>query len=121
AYVQAGRAVFDLHRGVYRARELSRDPLPVEKLRFRDEREAEAARLVRGVRDRQASLTPEGALRLSGKVPTRSGGECTPSLLIDGDLRIVEASCSCSHYQNFKLTRGPCEHMLALRLSHHAS
>ena len=38
--------LLDLHRGVYRARELSRDPLPVEKLRFRDEREAEASRLV---------------------------------------------------------------------------
>lgn len=121
AYVQAGRAVFDLHRGVYRARELSRDPLPVEKLRFRDEREAEAARLVPGVRERQATLTPEGALRLTGTVLSRSGQKCKPSLLIDGDLRIVEASCSCSHYQNFKLTRGPCEHMLALRLSHHAS
>ncbi|HLM44304.1 MAG TPA: hypothetical protein VK458_10580, partial [Myxococcaceae bacterium] len=31
AWTQAGRAIWDLNKGVYRARELSREPLPVDK------------------------------------------------------------------------------------------
>ena len=32
AYTQAGRAIYDLDKGVYRVRELSRDPLPFEQI-----------------------------------------------------------------------------------------
>ncbi|MEP6923455.1 MAG: SWIM zinc finger family protein, partial [Pyrinomonadaceae bacterium] len=42
AYTQAGRAIYDLEKGVYRVRELSREPLPMEKLRFANEREESA-------------------------------------------------------------------------------
>jgi predicted nucleic acid-binding Zn finger protein len=42
----------------------------------------------------------------------------SPSLLVDADLRIVGGACSCNWYSQHKLTRGPCEHMLALRLAH---
>ena len=34
AYTQAGRVIYDLAKGVYRVRELSREPLPMTKLRF---------------------------------------------------------------------------------------
>ncbi|MEM7392214.1 MAG: SWIM zinc finger family protein, partial [Verrucomicrobiota bacterium] len=45
AYTQAGRAIYDLTDGVYRVRELTRDPLPAEKLRFSNEREELATAL----------------------------------------------------------------------------
>src|SRR5262249_36313093 len=45
-WVQAGRAIFDLDRGVYRKRELTKDPLPVDRLRFANERESAAARML---------------------------------------------------------------------------
>jgi hypothetical protein len=46
AYTQAGRAMWDLHKRVYRLRELSREPLPMERLRFTNEREEAATRLL---------------------------------------------------------------------------
>jgi len=46
AWTQAGRAIFDLNKGVYRARELSREPLPMDKLRFANPREEAATKLV---------------------------------------------------------------------------
>ena len=46
AWTQAGRAIWDLNKGVYRARELSREPLPMDKLRFSNEREERATRFL---------------------------------------------------------------------------
>jgi hypothetical protein len=119
AYTQAGRAIFDINRGVYRARELSLDPLPLDRLRFASDREEMAARIVAasGVDQIKAQHTPERALRLEGRVKAQ-GHAFTPSLLIDPDLRIVEARCSCNFFQQNKLFKGPCDHMIALRLAH---
>ncbi|MCS6899501.1 MAG: hypothetical protein RMJ98_07220 [Myxococcales bacterium] len=119
AYTQAGCVIFDIHRGVYRARELCRDPLPLEKLRFSSEREEQASLLVAasGVDQIKAQHTPERALCLEGRV--RSQGKVfLPSLLIDPDLRIVEARCSCNFFRQNQLFQGPCNHMIALRLAH---
>ena len=44
-----GRAMFDLAKGVYRARELARDPLPMDKLRFSNPREEAATRLLSAI------------------------------------------------------------------------
>ena len=119
AYTQAGRAMFDLNKGVYRARELSREPLPMEKLRFQNEREQEAARFLRerAVKVQAAETDRDGRLALRGAVSDRNKGY-RPTLTIDGDDRIVEAECGCNFYQQNKLYKGPCEHMLALRLLH---
>eukprot|EP00913_Durusdinium_trenchii_P013426 g12607.t1 len=46
AWTQAGRAIWDLQKGVYRLRELSREPLPLEQIRFVNEREETATRHV---------------------------------------------------------------------------
>ncbi|KAF0202711.1 MAG: SWIM zinc finger domain-containing protein [bacterium] len=37
---------------------------------------------------------------------------------IDKDERIVRALCDCNWHQQNKLFRGPCEHILALRMQH---
>src|SRR5262249_61247815 len=50
AYTQAGRAVWDLEKRCYRLRELSREPLPMDRLRFQNDREEQATRFL----DRQA-------------------------------------------------------------------
>jgi hypothetical protein len=118
AWTQAGRAIFDLAKGVYRARELSRDPLPLDALRFANEREADAVRFVdaRAVSLR-VSATADGMLSLSGAVKD-GRREHQPSLGIDADARIVRAECTCNFFQQNKLHKGPCEHMLALRIQH---
>src|SRR4029079_10774909 len=68
-WVQAGRAIFDLDRGVYRKRELTRDPLPVDKLRFASEREAAAGVLLQRAdiaMDRADDV--DGGLVLGGRI-----------------------------------------------------
>lgn len=116
AYAQAGRAMYDLNKNVYRVRELSRDPLPMDKLRFSNEREQAANRFVDGnmVKLSTNYTDSDGATTLAGKVNDR--GTVEPSLVIDADERIIRGTCSCSFYIVNKLYKGPCEHMLALRI-----
>ncbi|MEO1529530.1 MAG: SWIM zinc finger family protein [Planctomycetota bacterium] len=118
AYTQAGRAIWDLKKGVYRARELSRDPLPLSELRFANEREAAATRLIESgdvtVTSHQA--TADGGIRLEGIVNDKK--KYTVSLTIGSDGQIVDGTCTCNFYQQNRMRMGPCEHMLALRMQH---
>lgn len=122
AYTQAGRAIWDLNKNVYRARELSREPLPMEKLRFSNEREEKATRFLeaRAVTVQARPSNVEGSLELSGSV--KEGSKVLkPSLRLDGDQRMVFGECTCNFFQQNKLFKGPCEHLLALRLQHSKS
>lgn len=122
AYTQAGRAMYDLDKQVYRVRELSRDPLPMDKLRFANEREQSAQALVQHshVTVRAAQATGDGGLSLRGRV--RDGSRnYEPELVIDRDERLASAACTCNFYQQNKLYKGPCEHILALRIAHRRS
>ena len=118
AWTQAGRAIFDLAKGVYRARELSREPLPLDALRFQNERESAAMRFLeaRGVTVR-ANASADGTMTLMGNVK-EGRQELHPSLIMDSDGRIVRAECSCNYFQQNQLRKGPCEHMLAIRMQH---
>jgi hypothetical protein len=118
AYTQAGRAIWDLAKGVYRVRELSREPLPLEKLRFTNQREQAAARFVEqdAVRLSDCRTLENDGLGIGGTV-TEKGRSYTTSLRIDGDQRVVEACCECNWFQQNRLRKGPCEHMLALRIA----
>jgi len=116
AWTQAGRAMFDLVKGVYRARELARDPLPMDKLRFSNAREEAATRLLSGnLVQSTARSQSDGSVELSGTVKDRSHAH-RPSLVIDADARVTRGECDCNYYQQNKLYKGPCEHMLALRM-----
>ena len=113
-WTQAGRVMFDLQKGVYRVRELSQDPLPMERLRFSSEREAKANALVAENKVIvHARRDPSGLLHLRGKV-----GREEPTCIIDADEQLSHGTCSCSYYIRNKLFRGPCEHLLALRIAH---
>ena len=118
-YTQAGRVIYDLHKRVFRLRELTREPLPMDELRFTSEREAKAMELVaRGkVSDVEIATHPGQNIGVSGVV----GGGRKPwasSLAINVDGRVTGAECTCDDYVRNKLHRGPCEHILALRLVH---
>jgi hypothetical protein len=116
AYTQAGRVIFDLDRQVFRARELSRDPLPEEKLRFSNEREEKATRYLNENKVGITSMQEQGGgVTLEAKVEG-AGKSYEPRVVINADDRITEASCNCSYYRQNKLMRGPCEHILATRL-----
>jgi hypothetical protein len=116
AYAQAGRAIYDLNKRVYRVRELSREPLPLEKLRFASEREQQASELLaQAVFSAQAEAAPDGTLALSGRIG-HGGRRFETTLAIDADQRLVRGTCSCPFFVHHQLHKGPCEHMLALRL-----
>ena len=117
AYTQAGRAIFDLNKGVYRVRELSREPLPMDKLRFANEREEAARHFIEltAVTGTNRSVNDGGYISMRGNVADK-GKNFTPSLTIDKDERIVKADCTCNWHQQNKLFKGPCEHILALRM-----
>ncbi len=118
-YTQAGRAIFDLNKQVYRLRELSREPLSMEQLRFSNPREESAHLFLEqgAVRIKQRYHDAAQALHLSGSVRDRNK-TFMPVLLVDADERIIEAQCGCNWHQQNKLYKGPCEHILALRLYH---
>ena len=119
AYTQAGRAIYDLNKQVYRVRELSREPLPMQRLRFANEREEKATRFLvhNDVEVKSVTSDATGAFTLQGSVKEREK-TYAPALTVDADERIINAECSCNwHIQN-KLYKGPCEHILALRMQH---
>ncbi len=116
AWTQAGRAMYDLAKGVYRVRELTREPLPMATLRFSNEREESATRLLTANSVQSTARASEGGgVELSGTVKDRSH-TYRASLTIDADARITRATCECNFFQQNKLFKGPCEHMLALRM-----
>lgn len=116
AYTQAGRAIYDLNKQVYRVRELSREPLPMDKLRFSNEREEKATRFLAQNVVRVTSCTGDTSevLILQGNVEEK-GKIYKPSLTIDSDRRIINGECTCNWHSQNKLFKGPCEHILALK------
>lgn len=117
AYTQAGRAIYDLNKGVYRARELSREPLPMEKLRFANEREQQATEFLaqKAVTLTSKNIDDAGCVSLQGSVQDK-GKTFAPSLALDRDERLLKAQCTCNWHRQNKLYQGPCEHILALRM-----
>jgi hypothetical protein len=118
AYTQAGRAIYDLNKQLYRARELSREPLPLEQLRFANPREESATRFLEqnAVTVTITDVDTAGRLTLQGQVKDKDK-TFKPSLTIDQDQRLLQAECSCNWHQQNKLYKGPCEHILALRMA----
>lgn len=118
AYTQAGRCIYDLTKSVYRSRELCAEPLPMEQLRFSNNREKSASEFVRFGKVRQGKIEgpmADGTLRIHGSVQDAKYSY-EPVLTIDGDARMVEASCTCNFFQQNRLYKGPCEHILAIRI-----
>ena len=118
SWVQAGRAIYDLDKGVYRKRELTREPLPMEKLRFSNPREEAAAQLLHRAKIAiDKADTGGGGLVLAGRI--KVGDRLfAPELTFDTEQRLVKGDCSCDYFVRNRLHRGPCEHMLALRAAH---
>lgn len=115
AYTQAGRVIFDMDKKLYRLRELSREPLPFDQLRFDNPQEEMAAELLlKNQIQYKATDRPEGGIVLSGTVKAARRTYNT-KLEIDLDEKIAVAGCDCSYYIENKLYKGPCEHMLAIR------
>jgi hypothetical protein len=119
AYTQAGKAIYDLNKQVYRVRELSREPLPIDQLRFANDREASASQFItqKAVKITSSAIDTSGTLHLAGTVK-QNDRIYEPAVEIDRDERLTTAHCTCNWHQQNKLFKGPCEHILALRMQH---
>ena len=119
-FIQAGRVIYDLHDHVYRLRELTAEPLPMDTLRFASPEEGAATRLVANGHVRDVELRELGAagVTLSGMVMADGRKPWMTSVTINPDGRVIGAECTCDHFVRNKLHKGPCQHILALRLVH---
>ncbi len=115
--IQAGKVVYDLNAQSYRLRELTQEDLPLRSLRFANETEAKARELANNsaVHISKDYRNPDGKL-LEGIV-TANNKSFSTSLKIDGDERMTEATCTCRFFKQNKLRKGPCEHVLAMRMT----
>ena len=114
---QAGRVIYDLNQQVYRIRELAQDPLPLDQLRYANEREQRANLLLDTGAASVTAIDKDNGLILKGLIADGKDNY-QPNMIIDLDDRMVRATCTCIFYTKNKLHMGPCEHMLATRLAH---
>ena len=111
-FIQEGKVVYDLTNQVYRLRELTKDPLPLDRLRYRNEREKQAAHIINEnkIRHEKYVVKEDSILHIGfaeDKIPVE--------IEVSDDERLVSGACSCRFFKQNKLMQGPCEHMMALR------
>jgi hypothetical protein len=125
---QDGRAMFDLQTGQPRFRDLFTTPFqPAHALKRAVQIESsdprsEAAKQLHARGDIAIIATrpvPDG-YKLSGNCAEHAGGSTRvrPQLHIGTQGEIITASCTCAAMLKDGLAKGPCPHVLALRLAH---
>lgn len=121
-----GRAIFDLAREVYRPRALFAEPVDEAAIRYGDEREQRAHRLLgdEGEGTGEVKITKlheiagEG-IEIHGEVTDREARRSySPSFTLDNEGRVSSATCGCPPFRRAGLREGPCEHLIALRLAY---
>lgn len=124
---QAGRAMYDIEGKVFRHRDLFLSPFSapeaaaaVKQAQTKAVPEAkQAQQIVEADNVRIIARRPVATgYKLSGSAKGKGGTRERPLIHVDHEGQIIDASCTCSQYEKSKLTAGPCEHILALRLAH---
>lgn len=126
-----GRAIYDVETRAFRHRELFAAPIDEAKLYPPDPRiEQAAAWLAAGdlavevcepqeTRKDRRLKTPDGPVtrtivyrdwRITGRVATATPVE----IVVDDSGRVIFGKCPCAFFQENLLSRGPCDHMIAL-------
>lgn len=113
-FTQAGKVIYDLKNNVYRIRELKREGIDIESLRFSSEIDKEAFQLMQnGAVSHLKSETKSNQVEITAFVEDAF----KTSVTINNDLKIIDGTCNCSYYYENKMTKGPCQHILATRLT----
>lgn len=110
---QHGRVMYDLDKKLWRYRDVLREPIDFEAMRFTSDEEAKADRLIVGGMVEVLNWDSNSA---EGRI-TDDGRDQRVRIEFDADERLVNAHCGCWHHRTNGLTKGPCEHILALRRS----
>ncbi|MCB9595993.1 MAG: SWIM zinc finger family protein [Sandaracinaceae bacterium] len=111
---ELGQAVFDYSTGAYRFRqvvdvELGEAQLGPEPPELTEGRKLFVARAV--------TVTSDAPLDRGRRHVMARVGSYEVEGLFDLDRVLSRASCGCSHHYKFKLKKGPCRHLVALRLT----
>ncbi len=117
-----GELLFDVARNVYRPRSLFAAPVEDSVVRYGSEREAKAHRILaekNGVKLTKIHEISGEGVEIHGDVDDKAASrKVSPKFTIDLEGRVIGASCGCPHYRRAGMREGPCEHMIALRLSY---
>jgi hypothetical protein len=115
-FAQQGRVLYDMHKRSYRVRELSGEPLPMDKLQFSNEREEKASNFVlANLVTLGKTYQQEEQTEIHGAVMDNAKTYST-TVVIDNNMKLVDANCNCWYFGQNKLHKGPCEHILATRV-----
>lgn len=115
SFAQAGKLIYDPRLKVYRVRELSGEPLDMEKLRFSSDQERIATDLIDKGNVEVKIDTNNDCLNITGTVKDQNH-KYSVSAIVDKDERLINGSCECNFYKANQLRNGPCEHILAVRI-----
>ena len=124
---QVGRAMYDLSTTSYRHRDLFPTVFTLKEayaaanpiLADTSKPAADARTIVAKDDVRIIARRPtKDGFKLSGSAKGEDGQRVRPLLTVNLAGEIVEGSCTCSFFRSHQLTKGPCEHLLALRLRH---
>ncbi|MFI8604198.1 SWIM zinc finger family protein [Cellulophaga baltica] len=113
-FTQAGKVIYDLKNEVYRVRELKREGIDLEELRFSSSTDKEAYQLMENgeVRNLKSEVQNDKI-----EVTAVVSNSFKTTVVINKDLQITDGKCNCNYYYMNKMTKGPCEHILATRIS----
>jgi hypothetical protein len=129
-----GQVLYDLRRREYRHRELFVGPVDETRLFPLDPRRERARELVEsgavrvtscGIKETRKARTlptPDGPVRREvvyrdWQVAGASGDQPAVEAVIQDSGRIIFGTCGCRFFRENYLNRGPCEHLIALRLA----
>ncbi|MFK7788925.1 MAG: metal-binding protein [Phycisphaeraceae bacterium] len=107
-----GQAIYDLHAGCYRWRQVLPMALSDKELGPPHPERIGAAEILRKqqVRIESQEQGPRGGTILVGKAENQP-----VEAMIDGDAIIRKGSCKCSYFYKYGIRNGPCRHIQALR------
>ncbi|HJL17166.1 MAG TPA: SWIM zinc finger family protein [Sandaracinaceae bacterium LLY-WYZ-13_1] len=110
---EQGQAIYDFAAGAYRWRQV------VDRALGDDELGPEPPELTKGRTlfiDEQVTITRDERIGDGRRLVMAKVGSYECESLFDADGVQARARCGCSHFHRFKLKKGPCRHLIALRL-----
>jgi hypothetical protein len=122
ALCRAGRAMYDPTTRQYRNRDLFAEPLDIAVLFAANPKAVVARRLVESGAVTLGVITPPER-RDDGRRETRAEAQVTDGQVyevlvsLDSTGRLRFGRCGCPFFQNNLLSRGPCEHLLAVSMA----
>lgn len=121
---QQGLVIYDVANDVYRYRPLTHEPLDMEEFLFRQPAESLAYDLVarqKAVGDLSITMIPNDGTEISADITVKEDKrDYLTRLKLNEEGHVAKAECSCHQIMQHGLTKGPCSHLIALRL-HYAA